>query len=1826
MKYLLSFLLCIAASGLLKAQDPYVFYWKQVAEYEKKDMPRKQLQALNTVFKIAKNRQNSYHMLCSMRRIFHVEQSIDWKKAPEVYEKFTGYAPYFTDASGKTMYQVLMVQLSNSLHTLEKNRKTIEARIDTLLFLKTDLKKLPVSPYDFFGETDEVFTPGNLYECALMKMHYALSMSGNRAGALPLLREIRDLSVPGSDNHLHALCRIALWENPYDKDKQRESLARIGEDYPQKEGVCEARYHLARLLCQKAARKEESPYILARELCRSSLRRFPNNRWKKEMKELINEIEYACLRLDHPDQIYPGQDLNMVIRHRNLDRVKISLSLIPDFYSRYFVSYLNGNHLKPIKNAAKKIVSFSLSDLTNPLGVVKETPCSLTLSRPGVYLISVTGGACEAYSIVTANEIAVSSRRLSGRQQIYCANFRSGKPYKNGFLAYSQPKNVNNFTRGLRYERPKPISPSGFTFLPAPDDNRARYFQFLIASSPDSKIPVAGKSADAASIPLPLRQYAQPRRPDENKLLLTLFTDRTLYRPTDTLRFKAVCYTCGLTRSHTEAGRKLTVSLSNPSSQKIVEQEYTTNEYGSIEGKVVIPPGNMNGQYLLQVRDKEKEARDNVYLRIETYQRPNFTLKVETPRGDCSYGSEILIKGKIENYAGFGITDARIDYTVTLRPHWRRFFPPVFTPRIIAQGSVLSGERGDFSFPFVARRAEEMDASPFVSDYEVIITAKDPQGETRSTSMVLPAGDIPYYLTCNLQNTPLIIKERSTPANIRVNNLLNREQDLSGSWKLQKTGPDSRTGVVVDQGSFRSGKDLPIDFSGLPSGSYSLSYSLPYGDKSLADSLHFCLCGLADKQMPCDSVELFYNLSDREIDFLMGTSSDRLYVLFEIFDRDSLLHSECIPLSRGLHRIRKDYEASFPDNLNLSLFFIRDGKAVQKTFEVARPEPDRNLELVFHSLRKIYKAGKQENFHVSWKARDPLSRPASDAELLLAVFDTTTERFDKNEYVLNAYRPVTPIPAVNSHSMQALHLSYANRGLYYARQEGLSFAAADAAAGPVVDGRGEKEKLVPTKTYQNVLENVEEERRVEEENPETVPIRSNFDETLGFWPCIEVAAGEKTDIPFRTGDLLSTFKVLAFAHTKDMFSGQAEAVFTVQKEAMMLSSFPAFIREGDILYLQAKVVNLSANKIKGTARILFFADDQPLALLPACKATKLHLEPGGQQSLKWLVNVPANLPLMKVRVIFESGKLSDAEEVILPVLASRKEFTETRVFTMDKSGNYSFPVADLLNRPGARDRRISVQVNTPLLSAFESLPCIAAPAHDNLTDWMAAYYATQTASHLLQTVPALRQHTLRTLASAKADRYHDPLENNETLTGILLSETPWQAQPQKERNRLLKMEQLMDTAYVSRMRRQAVEKFAALQHADGGFSWFEQMPSSIWLTAFYLDKMAQMREMGVLEPDRRETRMAASAIAYTDNYLASLYKKSRKSLPLEILYVRSFYSDIPVDGGAREAFDYFLHRAGNSWTGSSIMDKVMTCRIMENYGYKTTASDILSSLGEYAVINATVGCYFPNAVLHRGLLQSELRAHALLLRLFAGHAQESPTYGRIASGISRWLLLQKENQVWENNTATCDAVYALTLSQKPESIENTDAFRIKTSPDAILNNGKNIKIHKYSDGLMFVSVFYQYTQDMQQVKAAATGLKLSRRFYKSTVRDMQKEWIALEPGECLHTGQEIRVSYFITNDENRNFVHLKALHPACLMPVNEKSAYCRQGSVGAYREVKENATHYFFYTLPEADTRVDEYYFVSQEGRFNAAVAEIQSLYAPQYRGVSHSDRLQVEQ
>ncbi|MCR6721137.1 MAG: MG2 domain-containing protein [Chitinophagaceae bacterium] len=217
---------------------------------------------------------------------------------------------------------------------------------------------------------------------------------------------------------------------------------------------------------------------------------------------------------------------------------------------------------------------------------------------------------------------------------------------------------------------------------------------------------------------------------------LFLFTDRSLYRPGQTLYVKGI-----LMQSDNEGkNREIVVDYStklllhDANGQLIDSVVVKSNEFGSFSAKFVLPSSGLTGQFYLYT----KNATGSASVQVEEYKRPKFEVTYDPVKESYRVGDSITVTGHAKAYAGNNIDGAAVKYRVVRQarfpyPWWGRGWWPSSPNLEISHGTVTTDANGKFEirFPAIPDKSIKPELNPFF-DYVVYADVTDINGETRS--------------------------------------------------------------------------------------------------------------------------------------------------------------------------------------------------------------------------------------------------------------------------------------------------------------------------------------------------------------------------------------------------------------------------------------------------------------------------------------------------------------------------------------------------------------------------------------------------------------------------------------------------------------------------------------------------------------------------------------------------------------------------------------------------------------------------------------------------------------------------------------------------------------------------------------------------------------------------------------------------------------------------------------------------------------------------------------------------------------------------------------
>ena len=1395
------------------------------------------------------------------------------------------------------------------------------------------------------------------------------------------------------------------------------------------------------------------------KLCEEGIKRYSGYPRTAILKNRLAQLEQPTLSASTNNTVYPGQQLGIKLEYKNVQKVIVQI------YRSSKTPLQAAAH-----TSAKKSSSSTLGQLVNEKTFSlllpntysqQDTTLHISMDQPGLYecVVTVPGQQLKTINTVSVTRLAAIYRNLSGnKQEVMVTDYLSGKPVDGAIVTY-----YGGQRRSLQELGTVKTDREGLATLPA--NSQVLAFQ-------------ASRPGDTNAMLTNIYPMGSGRRSEKNPVEVSIFTDRGLYRPGQTIFFKGLAYVKDSNDPHAVAGQPFTVTLYDANGKEIAQKKVTTNEFGSFNGEFSLPKQTLSGVFRLST------GQMSVYIHVEEYKRPTFQAYFLPIKGDIAFGDSVTIQGKAATFSGVSLPSGDVTWRITRRPFllWRYFRPSA--PTQVAEGSTTLSSDGTFSVSF--RPQKEEDTNPYASayqTYEVSATVTDSKGETQEANYTFSVGESSIVLFTNL---PPQIEKDSVKAVVEARTINGEMVSTSGTFKIvelianrsdKNSGESYQEGKQVASGSFTSGKEIsPAIFNPLSSGRYRILVEAKdsQGRQSKNQS-DFILYGKNDKRPPVFThtwllKEKTTCLPGEEAEIVFGTSDKDAYVLYEWFAGNNRIHHELIKLSDANHRFKIPFKPEYGEGIIVSFTFVKEGELYITQVPVQLQLPNRQLTIKPITFRDRLLPGSKE----SWKFRitDADSTIVS-AEVLTSMYDASLDKIipfnwyfsPRRTILLQAPRFSTGAGFQRSYQYDQTEAKYIKVPQYqYDRLNWFGLFNEI-----VIRGYGSSNRAFATggimlksaaapvvAESMNIMEDsaVLEEPSVESTEGEPVfslsdpfakessqpispeQIRQNFAETAFFYPTLQTNEEGDVFVNFTLPESNTTWKLQLLANTQDLKYGLLTKEVISSKPLMVLPNLPRFVRQGDEVSISTQVINNSKEAVSGRVRIELFdpATDQPIICLSKSQRP-FELQPDSIATVSWMIPVPKQINLLGVRILADSEKGSDGEQQIVPVLSNQLLITESTPFYLLKEGEKQIRISG--NSEGATPFRLTLEMTgNPIWYAVQALPTITQPNNDNILSWFAAYYSNTLASYIAQAHPRIQKVINQwTAQGGNASTLYSNLEKNQELKNILLEETPWVLAADNETEQKQRLSLLFDLNRADGLREAALQQLIQQQNEEGGWSWFKGFPASRAITLSILKGMSQLVQLNAIQYGQAEKEMQMKALKFLDKSMQTDYenllkydKKWQNAWPspeqVEFLFVRSSYRDIPELGDAREAIRFYTNQAEKHWNQYSLISKGEIALLMHRNGKKEVATAILTWLKKTATISEEKGMYWANNRRGSDYFTSPIDTHCLLMSVFNEIAPDTQNTNR----MKQWLLNQKRTQNWESVPATVNAIYALLLT------------------------------------------------------------------------------------------------------------------------------------------------------------------------------------------------------
>ena len=1882
-------LLVMSVFAPMQAQT-YDNLWKELEVLERKDLPKSVISEAMKIYDKAKAEQNVPQMMKAYLTAMQYRSLL----TPDSLKVDMNGLEQWASQTGSMEDKAILYSILGEM-TMPADVKKGLGYLQASLKDKDRLLLIPVEklrPMVRVGEASKRYFRDNLYNLLarraiqiMQQYRWQAAAKANQTNSLPA--DMTDMDqfvtyqfVPVSDCDLTAAVMQTYQSllKAYDTETEREGWLLTGIDalnylyrnfsgnfsndvcqqelrkwihtYPAVKTVPEAYLALAQFL------QYQNNQVERLRIVREGIAGYPRYEGINQLKNIEKEILNASLSLEIATA-YPGEQQSVKVNYKNLTGITLQLYKV-NLPVTSAVLQNRTTHFESKYARLQREEHFSLKPTTDYLNV--DTTLTIQAPQAGIYFLKAVPDGKKGVSdgtLMNVTALKTIYRPLpDGTLELVVVDAVSGQPVSEAEVTIYTEKG-GGYSPQQTYQADK----QGTLKLDFLNSNKYWYNAHTAA---DNAMPI-----------LNLWKNDYYYKESKRKEVLQLFTDRSIYRPGQTVYVSGLAYEMEKDSTRVLADKKYTVSLYDANNNETGKVEVRTNGFGSFSGQFVLPSPCLTGYFSLRAADT------SVSFKVEEYKRPTFDVTFEPVKVEYQVGDSIEVVGMAKTFAGAPVQNARVHYNISRSYAWVWRFMGRGSARW--EGEAMTDADGKFSVPVHFEIDSDRRESPlWYYTYNIQADVTDGAGETQQANLSLPLGSTSMVL--NMDNLPdNLVKEKKLEIKLTAMNLSGEPVDTPVTYQVvemeeQKDGQE-KEGRKVLTGTVEANKSfVPEAIYALPSGNYRLKLSAKDTQgRECTASKNFLLFSLNDKRPPFVITDWFYQ-DGLEFDaaspatVYIGSSEKNVYLLYDVFAGNKRLESKRIELSDSVVSFRFPYKKEYGDGILVSMAFVKDGRLYSHNARIMKPAPEKKLQLKWTTFRDKLRPGQQEEWKLT--VLYPDGSPA-EAEMLATMYDASLDKiysahkldfgvdfhyvvpltYWNTSYMRNAYLYVDfPLKRLRAVPLEYSELIIPSTGRMEAMVVGYGGSPRATLAGALkIRGRSAanavmNQEAVTDMVLQEEMVETSAQEKVEmgssEELAETgdIQIRENFAETAFFYPQLRTNEKGEVSISFVLPESLTRWKFMGLAHTRNVDYGKIEATATASKEFMLQPNMPRFVRVGDKANIAASLMNLSDKGVKGIVRMELFNPETEKVFYS--QKQKFDVKGGETGHVNFTFEVSDKYAVMACRMVADGDTFSDGEQRYIPVLTDKQWVTETVPLNVNGEGAHTFSLENLFNKHSktASEQRLTVEFTAhPAWYAVQALPVVANPQNEDALSWATAYYAHSLAAFIVKENPRIKQvfDSWKAQGGTK-ETFMSNLQKNQELKNILLAETPWLTEATNEAEQKQRIATLFDLNTMNSQLAVSVEKLGELQNADGAWSWYKGMQGSRYVTTQVMEMLVRLNALTHQDADSRMQPMIQKGFEYLGKQAAEEYKSMKEAEKkgavglrlseqvLRYLYICALDGKAPVDEKVNR---YFIDKLSGEGKELTIYEKALGAIILQQAGKVAEAKLFMQSLMEYSVVTDEMGRYFDTPKARYSWFSYKIPTEVAAMEAIQRITKDT----KAIDEMKRWLLKQKQTQTWETPIATADAVYALMATGASDLLANTGGVEITLGKEVIrtpadnaigyikktvsgdVMNIKKVSVDKEGTGMGWGAVYAQYLESMDQIGEQGNGLSVSRQLYKGDE--------ALNESAPLKVGDRITVRLTVKADRDMDFVQIKDDRAACMEPLQAVSGFRWGNGLGYYQATKDASTQFFIDQMRKGTYVIEYQVYVNRTGEYQAGIATVQSAYAPEFGGHTGGYRVMVE-
>ncbi len=1668
--------------------------------------------------------------------------------------------------------------------------------------------------------------------------------------------------------------------------------------FPQSSVCDEATFVLAKL------QNEHGLYVEALATIKEFRAKHKKSIWRSDALSMVQEITHPLLDVGALHSFTPGQNVELEIKTRNIKELKVEAFEI-DLAGVYGTRKYLKDHDSSL-GTVDKLVQIAGSKYLNRrnaafLGRFKTADkgeyqhltgkMSLSLPKIGAYVVELSDKETTYRSLVVVSEIAMIRKTTNKKTIVYVGSARDGKPVKGAdVLVRQEHRSKGLFGWYDRLSHTWGNTSEEGTFVRSHEDSGGQ------------RVYIEAFAHQGKNYALTPPKSFYPENSKNKNIALYGFTDRPVYRPSQTIAFVGNLRRRVNEDYENLPQEKFKVTITDPKGSKIFDQILQADDYGVVSGSIRVGDEPPLGAYQISYRQNNRWVGSHRF-RIEEYKKPEFEVVVSGPDQAIRAGDRFDVKIHGEFYFGGGVAQAKVAWRIYREAYYPTFnllepyaylygskssrLPGRYRPRnreLVAQGQGVTDAAGDLVLAIDSQPWKEKYAQ---DDHRFVVEADLTDLSRRTIS---GRGDI-------------LAPRRGLFAHVEANQGFYRAGEKA-SFEIRLQKPDGSPAesegqvVVYRMTSFREGDKIvesrtqiasnvsrtdakgrgQFDWQTDSPGRFVVRYVTQdkWGEAVVGE--HHVWVTSPDynaDDFQLNNVEIVSDKAEYkpgEKAFLMiNCQFPDSFVMVSVEAGKSVLSYQMLKLHGKTAVMTLPILENYAPNVYVSVTMIHGGKFYVASQEILVPPTHKFMDVALNFDKETYLPGEMATLAIDSRDENGEGIPAQfslrvmDKAITYIAQDSTV---DIRKFFYGTKRSYFGGGGWNSISSNSGQFSFGGRlirnrkwknyryhgmppGFYFdlsllgkystdkAKGKGMgatiegvfdddgeapeeelerdSFAlggladskdARRAPGSPARRGRVGAKKSLGMQFEQSLSSASIAESGVVGGQPE---VRQNFSE-LAFWDAqLQTDSHGKASLRFKFPDSLTTWVATLRGLTKKTIVGNTETTVKTTKNILVRMQAPRFFTERDEILVSGIVRNDFDKAVQ--VKVSLAMKGKTLTAEGALERT-VEIGAKSEHRVDWLVKVreSGEAELMMKALCSQE---SDAMRMTFPVLSYgiNKIVTETNVIH-GGNGKTSFAI-DIPAQRRTESTELELTLAPSLASSLlEALPYLIEYPYGCTEQTMSRFLPAVVVAKTLKDMGI----SLDEIASRRAD-----LSNKEKLNlrNLVPVYSQWE----------------LDQVVKAGLRR-----LAGMQNSDGGFGWWRSDKSSMHLTAYVLQGLAEAKATGYAVPD--------SMIKRSADWLEREVKEVRAVQPLAF----ASFALATAGRNPKKLLDFVFARRDDL----SIQNKAQLALAFHRSGDSKRATLVMRNLNDFVQVDKKNGI----AWWHGGSnwwywYDDEVETNAYMLLAMSEIAPQDKNL----EALSRWMIFNRSGNRWKSTRDTATAILALAKYMKASGedkpnyevvvrlgcreikrlkITASNMFmfdnKIRVRGAAIHSGPLPIEIEKIGRGKLYITCRVQYFSLEDKIKAAGYQIEVARRYYAlkpiekieesngTSRKTLTYERREIKDLDQVPAGTEVEVKLFVTSANNYEYIMLEDRKPAGFEPLQLTSGRRYGNGVCSNMELRDEKVVFFITWLQKGTHEISYRMRAEIPGTINAMPCRAEAMYAPKLGGISDSWKVRV--